>query len=162
MKQLILIIALFTFPICVYSQKNIKIEASVNKNFGEKFYQTGFTIDVPIETMLKDNVSSVLIGLKYSRKQNMTTGQKPIREYEVPKTSSCFVCLSAESKHFVMRAKQYKFDYLQVPLEYKRYFNHRKEFLFKFGTYLGYAINGQVSNFEFENGIIGFMVQKHF
>lgn len=144
-----ILVSLFSFLFLLsYGQKNVKIEVAGFKNYAPKFNESGFSVGIPLE--FQKNRHSLSIALQYARKHNLTEQLEPIKEYEIPNSPSCFVCFPP-IKHFVKSARQFKFDYLQIPLEYKRYFNHKKEFFFKIGAYAAYAISSQVSHFEFEN-----------
>lgn len=140
MKQLIFLIALFSVPSFAYGQKITKISASIDKNYGYRFDRNGFSIGIPIE--FKKEMSSFSIAFNYSRKHNLTAQNEPFKT----DTISCIFCGRALYNTF-HATRQFKMDYISIPFEYKRYFNHRKEFFYKVGAYGGFAFNGQVSNF---------------
>jgi hypothetical protein len=145
MKHLILIIALFILPSFVYGQKIVKIALSIDKNYGYKFDRNGFSIGIPLE--FKKGMSSTSIAFNYVRKHNLTVQHEPIRIDTIKGGSNCTFCWPAYYNYFYA-VRQFKMDYFQIPFEYKRYFNHRKEFFFKIGAYGAIAFNGQLSNFE--------------
>ena len=144
MKNLILLFSLLAFPICAFSQKNIRIEVSYDNNSGYKFDKNGFSIGIPFE--FRKARSSIFIALNYARKHNLTVQHKPIRIDTIINTN-CFICWGPNYDYFYA-ARQFKINYIQIPLEYKRYFNARREFFYKIGIYGGIALSGKVSNFE--------------
>jgi hypothetical protein len=144
MKTFIFFLSFFIFPICVFSQKKIKIEVSFDHNSGYKFDKNGFSIGIPIE--FQKEKSSISIAFNYARKHNLTVQHKPIRIDTIINTN-CFICWEP-NYDFFYAARQFKINYIQIPLEYKRYFNRRKEFFYKIGIYGAIALSGKVSNFE--------------
>jgi hypothetical protein len=145
MKILIIFFTLFAFPICVFSQKSLKIEVSFDNNSGYKFSKDGFSIGIPFE--FQKEKSSISIAFNYARKHNLTVQHKPIRIDTIVNTNCNFICWGPFYDYFYA-ARQFKINYIQIPLEYKRYFNARKEFFYKIGIYGAIALSGKVSNFE--------------
>jgi hypothetical protein len=143
MKKALFFFFFSSFFSLLYGQKSFKIELGAGNNYGFKFEKKGFYVGIPFE--LKKGLSSFSIVLQYARKHNLTRQQAYLKIDTILPTWTAFKPL--HNYHYGVR--QFKMDYLQIPLEYKHYFKNRPEIFFKLGGYISYAFSGKVSQFEY-------------
>lgn len=143
MKKIALIFFLTSLCSFLFGQKTVKLELAIGNNYGFKFDKAGFSIAVPFE--FTKRLSNFSTALQYARKHNLAAEEAPYRT----ETKIVNYLMVDSLNNYFYRVRQFKLDYIQIPIEYKQYFNERKEMFFKIGGYLSYAINGKVSHFEY-------------